>query len=342
MKAARKHAKAAYEAGEDAEQLSAATRAALAQNYADTVKEDHKLRVKLLREAIDLSPTESDDDRVAAMQRHVLLGETHATKPIFWKKAELAKAKRDVRRGWETAQEWDMVETTFGAEMMVLNGWIAAVEGREEQALEWYDRADALFASPAHRYPSLLQFSNPLLRGDTLMKAGRDIDAALSYQEIMQNLEGELPAEHPYIGTAFSSWMRARAKLEEEGLVAEAEAAGVCKCWPYDEMTANAPAPMVRIPPMMPSNARRSGRVLLKFDVARDGKPENVRAIGYTSKTYVKPAVKSVEKWKYEINPEIADEDLRGITTTVTFILSDPRGNVIPEKEMVMLESAGE
>lgn len=90
--------------------------------------------------------------------------------------------------------------------------------------------------------------------------------------------------------------------------------------------------PLVRIPPIMPKNAVKSGRCKLRFDVNRLGQPENILAQFCTEKLLERAAVESVEKWKYR--PKIVDGRQKartGVETTVRFIVTDTNGIPIPE-----------
>ncbi len=336
--AALKHAEAAYDAAMARQEEVASLIAPLAQNYAD-LAEDTEERIELYKVSIGASPTGTQEERARVAERWVLLVQTQMLRDHNNRKS-FKSARRDIDAAWSFIQENSLADTTFGAEVMVAKGWAAAGQGKEDTALEWYDRADAVFSSPNHSYFSVLEYTNKLLRGKTLLAYDRDIEAALSLQDVMQNNEGKLPAEHPYIQDAFQSWIWARSKIESSGEVSSAEEAGVCKCWPYDEMSADAPVPLVRVPPQMPRYAKRSGRVMIKFDVSVDGRPENVTVLGYTDKTFVKPSLKSLEKWRYEISDELPEADRKGIATTISFRLANERGALIPDDTMKMVETA--
>ncbi len=90
--------------------------------------------------------------------------------------------------------------------------------------------------------------------------------------------------------------------------------------------------PLVRIPPIMPPRAEKSGHCKVRFDVSPQGQPFNVVATYCTSSVFRRASIKSVEKWKY--NPKIVDGrsvSRKGVESQITFRLSDERGNIIPE-----------
>ncbi|HFE39266.1 MAG TPA: energy transducer TonB, partial [Gammaproteobacteria bacterium] len=90
--------------------------------------------------------------------------------------------------------------------------------------------------------------------------------------------------------------------------------------------------PLVRIPPIMPPRAEKSGHCDVRFSVSPEGAPFNVEAIFCTNNVFKRPSIKSVQKWKY--NPKIVDGRAvarQGVRSTITFRLTDDRGNIIPE-----------
>ena len=90
--------------------------------------------------------------------------------------------------------------------------------------------------------------------------------------------------------------------------------------------------PLVRIPPIMPPRAEKSGHCLVKFDVSPDGAPFNVTTPYCTQSLFKRASIKSVERWKY--NPKIVDGrsvSRSGVESKITFRLSDERGRLIPE-----------
>jgi len=90
--------------------------------------------------------------------------------------------------------------------------------------------------------------------------------------------------------------------------------------------------PLVRIPPIMPPRAEKSGHCRVRFDVSPEGAPFNVITTYCTSKVFDRASTKSVQKWKY--NPKIVDGrpvSRTGVESKITFRLTDERGKIIPE-----------
>jgi len=90
--------------------------------------------------------------------------------------------------------------------------------------------------------------------------------------------------------------------------------------------------PLVRIPPIMPTRAEKSGHCTVRFDVSPEGQPFNVDANYCTQSLFKRASIKSVQKWKY--NPKIVDGRSvarSGVESKITFRLTDERGKIIPE-----------
>jgi len=90
--------------------------------------------------------------------------------------------------------------------------------------------------------------------------------------------------------------------------------------------------PLVRIPPIMPPRAEKSGHCKVRFDVSPEGAPFNVVETYCTQSLFKRASIKSVQKWKY--NPKIVDGRSvarKGVESTIRFKLTDERGKLIPE-----------
>lgn len=209
------------------------------------------------------------------------------------------------------------------------------LQEEDQKALEYSDEALKLFETSDDGLPSAYPYVVKLVRAKSLEKLGKRLPAALQFQDVMQNLEGQLDAEHPFVNQAFRRWIWLRNDIERDGELEKAEQAGLCRCWPFNEYI-NKAVPAIRIPPIMPSRARKSGHVIVNYDVDDEGVPYNITEVSASSKVFVKAALKSVESWRYinvadESDVDFDPESRKNITSTITFILSDGNGRVIPE-----------
>lgn len=90
--------------------------------------------------------------------------------------------------------------------------------------------------------------------------------------------------------------------------------------------------PLVRIAPIMPPRADKSGHCNVRFNVSAQGMPYDVQATYCTQSLFERATVKSVSKWKYR--PKIVNGRavaMTGVENIVRYRLTDERGNVIPE-----------
>lgn len=90
--------------------------------------------------------------------------------------------------------------------------------------------------------------------------------------------------------------------------------------------------PLVRISPIMPPRAEKSGHCLVRFNVSAEGTPFEVQTTFCTQSLFERATIKSVQRWKFK--PKIVNGRpvaMRGVKNKVTYKLTDERGNIIPE-----------
>lgn len=90
--------------------------------------------------------------------------------------------------------------------------------------------------------------------------------------------------------------------------------------------------PLVRISPIMPKGADRSGRCIVLFDVSENGYALNAQVVSCTHKMFEKNALIAVVKNKYRpryVNGEAVVR--KNAKTEVRFVLTDKNGNILPE-----------
>lgn len=117
-----------------------------------------------------------------------------------------------------------------------------------------------------------------------------------------------------------------------EGAVPEFEAPEIDRSQFQITVSDRDAQPLVRIPPIMPPRAEKSGHCKVRFNVSPEGQPFDVVATYCTQSLFERPTIRSVQKWKY--NPKIQDGrpvGRSGVESRITFRLADERGNIIPE-----------
>lgn len=325
-----KAAKAARLAWDMAEEKmgDSPTTAALAQNFAFISKKDDGKSKDIIRayeRAIELSPLEAEDPVSLRLEREVLLG------TYLVKIRKGGAFKRRFKEAVQFAEDNGVKYSVFLGELYTLRSEVDAgsqnhksIEKYADLALEHFEKADA-------KYATFYPYKAHLYAG--YGKEGQDklIPAAMSYQVVMQNLEGQLPRNHPFMMRALGRWMTMRGQIVRAGLKDEAEQAGMCECWPYDKKRNEAVQPIKRVPPVMPSNAWQSGFSIVEFDLDDEGNTINQKLLeSWPEKVWDKSSIRSVKRWKY--SPKTAAEkpsDRTGIITTIRYQLAGPNGKLI-------------
>ena len=90
--------------------------------------------------------------------------------------------------------------------------------------------------------------------------------------------------------------------------------------------------PLVRFPPIMPSNAKKSGSCTFDLVINVRGKPKSVNNLKCTDSIFIEPTQIAVKKWVFPLKIE----EGRAVVfisrdQKVTYELHDEDGNVIPE-----------
>ncbi len=311
----------------------------LASNFADInptkdyTPKKYKERMKAHARSIKLASFHGEDEADMALVRHLMRIETSLTLASIKNGKFIQGGKGLYFDDMEKAlDEYDQVGSTYEGDMEVLRTRHYELKKDYERSLEASTRAETLFKNRTDNvsthYPILLK----LYKGNSLRGVGSPIKAALEYQAVMQNLEGIMPAEHPFVKNAFTQWMLTRSELEDAGRLEEAEQAGLCECWPFENYK-NQALPLLRVPPILPRRAKRSGHVNVMFDVSEAGKPINIQVLNSTDSVFEKPTLDSVAKWRYQAAEDAPeDQSRKGVANKVSFILADIHGRVIPER----------
>ena len=315
----------------------------LANNYAmvtpeakDYTFKDYESRMKAHKRSIELSRYYDEEAVDVELTRHIHRIETGLTLVQIRNGRAKAGGKTTYFADMEKAlDKYNRRGSTFEGDMEVLRVRHHELAKNPEKGVESAKRAENIYENRADNlsthYPIMLK----LFKGNVLKDSDEPIKAALEYQDVMQNLEGKLPADHAFVNKAFTEWLITRSELEEAGRLEEAESAGLCQCWPFEEYKDDV-VPLVRIPPRMPSNARRSGHVNVVFDVDEKGKPFNIRVLNSTEKLFEKPSIESVKKWVYSPIGRAGDGESKprkDVSNKINFKLTNSRGQLIPERD---------
>lgn len=328
-KAALKHAKLAWEAAET-HLGDHKTTGDLAQNYADIKSGDDvpKSQIKAMERAMVLSSYYDEDSSNMYLQRGVKLLQFHATNGDNGKTSRLSK------KLVEFAKENELERSVFYAEVLTLKAGSMVKSRNGRRMLKATDEALDVFSKPDEIYQSAYPIFAHLYDGFGHEYEDEILEAALSYQKVMDYV-GKLDYEtHPIVGRALGRWSHMRERLRDAGDLEKAREAGLCDCWPYDIERNESVKPIKRVPPMFPQRALRtsvSGYTIVQFDLDDNGNTINPKAIvSWPPNLYEKAALKSLEKWEYSTRSEgETDADRSNLISTIRFVITDRNGNPV-------------
>ena len=234
-KKARENALKAWEAAE--EHLGDhKTTGDLALNYANISPEsgqkngykNYEKRAEAYKRAIELSSFYGDDAAVREVERRVFLADlelTVARRKSYKGRDSRSVGKINVLKDLEEAiAKHSLQGTTFDGDLNALYAQYYAENEQPEKSIEYANKSVSIFDNRTDDLFSKYEFMVRFFKGDShslLARRKKDdnqqILAALEYQYVMQNLEGQLEAEHPFINAAFKKWMKSRSELKTKG-----------------------------------------------------------------------------------------------------------------------------
>lgn len=296
---------------------------------------NYKTRLKARKRSIELAKFHSEDDSpIVDTERRLRLAEMSLALTIYRGGKEKDGGKGiyfdDVEEAIETH---DLQGTTFEGDLEVLKSRFYKLRKRYAKSVEHAERAEVIYKNRTDDWDSVYPYVFRLYKGDSLNAMDKPIDAALEYQTVMQNLEGAISSDHPIVESAFVKWMNVRSELDDAGRLDEAEAAGLCECWPFEDYKSKV-TPLVRKPAKMPSGfkqGRYSGYVNVMFDVTDQGTAENIRIVNSTKKTLEKPTIEAVKTWEFTAkSPEEAEGARKDVSNRMVFRLLNNNGDLLP------------
>ena len=329
----------AYKAWQQAEDLMGDTKTTgdLASNFAELrpryidKKRAWKLVMKAHKRAIDLSTTYTDNPEEVEIDRRV--------KYLSWQIPTLDRSLKGVRdkdysakRLTERLQELGLSGTTFEAESYALQAQAAMMSEDWDTALENAERSIDVFETRTDSIFSVYEYGVPIYMARAYSAQKRPIDAALTYQALMDKLEIKGGHDNAISANAYKDWLDLRDEVKETGS-SEPRALEVVNYRVPDSRQAEF-TPLVRFPPQFPAKflqGRYSGWVRLKISVDKEGRVEDVVATDYSSKALVDASVESVKAWRY--SPNAAPEKRKDIETTIRFDLQGRNGERLPHKK---------
>lgn len=322
----------AYKAWQTAEELIGDSKitADLALNFAMVKSENDnksakKNRKRAFERALELTAFSGDDAGLAYMERGVEFMN------FYQGDGKRSKAYSLAKKLSKYAEENALTHSTFYGETLTLQAGYMASKGNNKQAEKIAKKALGAFASKTDGIQTVQPILANLYQGYGLEGQNKSMEAALSYQKVMEALDGIQPDEHPLAAKALGRWSQMRSVLTAEGRLEEAEQKGLCKCWPYDKPRNESIMPLKRVPPIMPREAWVSGFTIVKFNLDDAGSPiDEEILVSWPEGLYEKSSLRSLKKWEY--SPRTAEEtdaDRQDIITTINYRLTDASGDII-------------
>ena len=322
---------AAYDAWQEAEDRLGSSRLTgdLAINFAETrvghVRDETVDPTDAYARAAELADHYPASERNEVFAQRQILHAAHLLND-----SRTRQAARRARSVLDTVSErlrGTALETsTYMADVEVLRTQSYVLDRDDKKALRQVDLAKDAFAETDDGLYSVYRFQLPLFEAVAAREAGQDLRAARALHTLV---EDHFRATGRYTGpsaTAYGEWLKLRDDLKkrtDESEVAELLA------WTLPP-SPGADDPAIRIPPVMPQSARRSGWVDLEFDIGMDGRvdTDTVRVVGASENVFRDPSINVVESWVYP--PGMPEIDRKAAEARITFVLSRPGGSIIP------------
>jgi len=284
-----------------------------------------KSRKKAFQRSLDLVSFLGEDADISYMERGVeYMNFLHGNR-------ETAAANGLAKKLSKFAENRALTTSTFYGEVLTLQAGYKASKGRNKEAEEIANKALNAFANKTDNFQTAQPILANLYQGYSLEGQNKSMEAALSYQKVMEALDGIQPDEHPLAAKALGRWTQMRTVLSYEGRLEEAEQKGLCKCWPYDKPRNESIKPIKRVPPIMPREAWVSGFSIVKFNLDDAGSPiDEEILVSWPKGLYEKSSLRSLRKWEYSPRTsEETDADRQDIISTISYRLTDQFGDVI-------------
>jgi hypothetical protein len=100
--------------------------------------------------------------------------------------------------------------------------------------------------------------------------------------------------------------------------------------------------PCVRMPPLMPMEAKHSGHCKVGFNISRSGETLDVRAIECTEQEFCEASLAGVQRWIYYPKLNYGETEVRlDVRSKMSFRLTNHAGIVIPEPDGEMEPCVG-
>jgi len=333
--------KAAYSAWKTAEKILGENKTTgdLALNYAllsptaVDIKEYNSRSMAFLR-AIELGKYHQEDTATTILDRHLeYLTYVNSTSIIMRGKTTRANENIDFSEMENALDQLQLRGTWHEAVMEGIRTAYYKNQKDYESAIQHGEKARVLFMDLEENFKSKQRYQLLLDLGEALHKTKNYLDAGLTLQGNFQNhILDQVPDE--ISRQSENLWRQSWAEIYKSGRLDDAYSAGLCRCISLESLISR-PEPILRIPPIYPAKAERSGEAIILFDVKDDGSTANIKISSYTEKVFGEAAMKAVSLFTY--TPAIGDSNhskRQSIPIRLIFTLRDGKNEVIPAKPL--------
>ena len=306
----------------------------LAVNFAETrhamVDGEWKpeIREDAYRRAVELADLypEAERDDVRAQRQILLAG--HLLNDRRFESGMTARARRVLRDLGKRMEALGWTDRTYHGDMHTLLAQSRLLDKSYKKALEEAELAGAAFARADDGLFSVQRYQLPLFEAVAARERGQEVRAGKALQKLVEDHYREIGSYTGPSAAAYSQWLELGDDLKSRA--DEPDVAALLAWTPPPAIGESDPA--VRIPPVMPPQAERSGWTQFKFDIQSNGRVDmdTVEVIDESGKVFREASRNSLKMWVYP--PGMPEEDRKGVSTTITFQLSDERGNLIPAR----------
>ena len=307
------------------------TTGALAYNYANTLRgKVIKEQLEAMERSMDLALLEGARDPIAYMERGVRLAELRSN----YDSDSISKQGKTIDKVIEFAESEGLTDATFYGDALAIKAGHHIRFRREKKALEAAQKANAVYENATDGYPTAYPVFAALYEGFGHEKNEDIFEAAMSYQKVIEYVEGANYSSNPVVGRALGRWTHMRRRLKKSGELEAAKENGLCDCFPYDVKRNESVEPIKRMPPRFPSKALRSGvsgYSIVRFDLTDDGKVKDPEIlVSWPPDLYEKSSLLSLNTWQYSARkPDETDEDRSNIVSTIRYDINDKYGRPV-------------
>ena len=292
-----------------------------------------KRRHSAFKRAIELAETDNENGAASELERRVahiefMLSESR----IPGETKYTGRSIKAIETLGDVLVEYGQEDSVFAADKNALQAQYYIQSRNPASAIEAAETARRLYDNLPDDVESSYKQSLPLTLGSLYLARERALDAALELQRIIQD-PIHAHEESRLFQTAKTFWLKAWLQLDAKDAIEQAREQGLCDC--IDKVHTGGPsAPLIRIPPIFPAQAKRSGEVIVRFDLDPNGRPINADIAATTDPIFSKAVLGSVKDWRYlKMRPDAPSESRTNIFVRVVFELRDGKGKLMkPEK----------